>query len=367
MIDSSSDLPVEERLQDFLSYEVRQAEVDFPNLTARGRPDPRLGPGMAVASVLILVVVAFLVWRPLSVVPGVAGSSSGTTAGLSPRPTVSPSASEAALWSDGIPRVVAGEPVLRGQAIATHIAAATADTSFLVGGYVVFIEADCYVPPNLPSSPLTAPCDDGWTLRDMLGFHIGSPSTTSGPPPTSYRLVLGSSVPGWAEPISSPIVLRVHAHDQRAASCAASITDKCERAIVVESVVWSEPPSLMPPAVANRLVLPTCGTERTTTPHGPWNEAARACFVDAYRAQRPAEFVSTSLTTEGDPITSIYRVLPAGQIEIFIDSTQDRFAGNGRGWQQLECSTLFIADSPGSPVPAIDLGPDNTCVATSLP
>jgi len=322
---------------------------------------------MAAASVLILVVVGFLVWRPLSVVPGVAGSSSGTTAGLSPRPTVSPSASEAALWSDGIPRVVAGEPVLRGQAIATHIAAVTADTSFLVGGYVVFIEADCSIPPNLPSSPLTAPCDDGWTLRDLLGFHIGSPAMTSGPTPTSYRLVLGSSVPGWAEPSSSPIVLRVHAHDQRAAACAASITDKCERAIVVESVAWSEPPSVMPPAVANRLLLPTCGTERATTPHGPWNEAARACFVDAYRAQRPAEFVSTSLTTEGDPITSIYRVLPAGQIEIFIDSTQDRFAGKPRGWQQLECSTLFIADSPGSPVPATDFGPDNTCVATSLP
>lgn len=235
MIDSSSDLAVEERLQDFLTSELRQAEVDFPNLTARRRPNPRLGPGMAVAGGLILVVVGFLVWRSPSVVPGVAGSSSGTTAGSSPRPTVSPSASAAAPWSDGIPRVVAGEPVLRGEAIATHVAAATADASFLVGGYVVFVAVDCYVPPNLPSSPLTAPCDDGWTLRDMLGF------STSGPPPTSYRLVLGSSVPGWAEPISSPIVLRVHAHDQRAADCAAAITDKCEQAIVVESVVWSEP------------------------------------------------------------------------------------------------------------------------------
>jgi hypothetical protein len=241
MIDSSSDLPVEARLQDFLTSELRQAEVDFPNLTARRRPNPRLGPGMAVAGGLILVVVGFLVWRSPSVVPGVAGSSSGTTAGSSLRPTVSPSASGAALWSDGIPRVVAGEPVLRGQAIATHIAAAMADTSFLVGGYVVFVAVDCYVPPNLPSSPLTAPCDDGWTLRDMLGFLIGSPSTTSGPPPTSYRLVLGSSVPGWAEPISSPVVLRVHAHDQRAAACAAAITDKCEQAIVVESVVWPAP------------------------------------------------------------------------------------------------------------------------------
>jgi hypothetical protein len=45
----------------------------------------------------------------------------------------------------------------------------------------------------------------------------------------------------------------------------------------------------------------------------PWNDAARECFVAAYLAQRPAEFVSTSLTTERDPITSIYRVRDGGK------------------------------------------------------
>src|SRR5439155_23353744 len=115
-------------------------------------------------------------------------------------------------------------------------------------------------------------------------------------------------------------------------------------------------PSLAPPAVANRTVLASCGTERAITQQGPWNEAARECFWQAYRAQRPAEFMSTRLTIEGDPITSIYRVLPGGRVEIFIDSTQDRFAAD-RGWQRLDCATLVMVQSTS---PAPDFGPDNT-------
>lgn len=121
-------------------------------------------------------------------------------------------------------------------------------------------------------------------------------------------------------------------------------------------------PSVAPAAVANRTVLPPCGVERATTQQGPWNEAARECFWQAYRAQRPAEFVSTRLTTEGDPITSIYRVVAGGAVQVFIDSTQDRFAAD-RGWQRLDCSTLATVQSPA---PAPDFGPDNTCVATPL-
>lgn len=166
--------------------------------------------------------------------------------GSSPAPSApigigSPS-SGPSLPSDGIPLVVAGEPVLRGQSIGTQIVAATGDTSFLIGGYVVFVQADCYVPPNLPSSPLTAPCGDGWLLRDMPIVLKPSPSAPSGPPLMSYRLVVGPNVPGWtAGAMGAPVVLRVHVHDERAAACAASIRDKCERAIVVESVAWRGP------------------------------------------------------------------------------------------------------------------------------
>ena len=120
-------------------------------------------------------------------------------------------------------------------------------------------------------------------------------------------------------------------------------------------------PSFAPPAVANRTVLPSCGVERATTQQGPWNEAARECFWDAYRAQRPTEFVSTRLTIEGDPITSIYGVVAGGRVQIFIDSTQDRYSD--RGWQRLDCSTLATVQSLA---PARDFGPDDSCVATPL-
>ncbi|HZL32989.1 MAG TPA: hypothetical protein VFC81_03305, partial [Verrucomicrobiae bacterium] len=81
-------------------------------------------------------------------------------------------------------------------------------------------------------------------------------------------------------------------------------------------------------------------------------------------------FVSTSLTTEGDPITSIYRVRDGGQVEIFIDSTHDRYAGLGPRWQQFECPTLNIADltTVSPPLdPAPWFGPDSSCVVTALP
>lgn len=161
--------------------------------------------------------------------------------------------------------------------------------------------------------------------------------------------------------------------DQRLARCRSAATDKTYQVsdagvtVIIPTPATAQPPSpsehsLVPPAVADRTVLPSCGSERATSQHGPWNEAARICFWDAYRAHRPAEFASTQLTTEGDPITSIYRVLGAGLVEIFIDSTQDRFASD-RGWQRLDCSTLATVHSLAL---APDFGPDNTCVATPL-
>lgn len=113
--------------------------------------------------------------------------------------------------------------------------------------------------------------------------------------------------------------------------------------------------------VASRTVLPFCGMERATTQRGPWNQSARECFWKAYLAQRPAEFISTRLTIEGDPFTAIFRVLAGGRVEVFVDTTQDRFGD--RGWERLDCPTLAHAETL-APVP--DFGPDGSCVATSL-
>jgi hypothetical protein len=125
--------------------------------------------------------------------------------------------------------------------------------------------------------------------------------------------------------------------------------------------------STEPSVVANRTVLLACGVEDATTQVGPWNNEARGCLLRAYRAQTPAEFIATRPTTEGDPITWIYRVLTAGQAEIFIDSTHDRFAGSAAGWQELECSTLEITTPPaGANGPNPEFGPGAGCVTTQL-
>ena len=83
---------------------------------------------------------------------------------------------------------------------------------------------------------------------------------------------------------------------------------------VVPSTAPANPGGSTPLIVATRTLLPGCGIEDATTQLGPWNNAARACFLNAYRGHAAAEFTTTSPTTEGDPITSIYRILGPGRV-----------------------------------------------------
>ena len=119
--------------------------------------------------------------------------------------------------------------------------------------------------------------------------------------------------------------------------------------------------SSAPAAVVNRTVLPGCGVEIATRQDGPWNEAARACFWAAYQSHRQAEIATTQLTIEGDPVTSIYRILGAGHVEVFIDQTQDHWSAGG--WLRLDCPALAAIDSAA---PAPDFGPGDNCVEATL-
>jgi hypothetical protein len=96
-----------------------------------------------------------------------------------------------------------------------------------------------------------------------------------------------------------------------------------------------------PAAVRERSALPSCGSESVAA-GGRANLDGRRCFWSAYEEGRPAEFVSTQRTIEGDPITSIYRVLPGGAAEVFIDSTKD--AWSARTWLHLACPGLALID-----------------------
>lgn len=115
-----------------------------------------------------------------------------------------------------------------------------------------------------------------------------------------------------------------------------------------------------PAVVRDRATLPACGTESVQIAHGV-NLDGRRCFWNAYQSHQPAEFISTQTTIEGDPVTSVYRVLPDGAVEVFVDSTQDTWST--RTWLHLACRELsLIDDAPGQPA----FGPGPDCVETTI-
>lgn len=114
-----------------------------------------------------------------------------------------------------------------------------------------------------------------------------------------------------------------------------------------------------PLVVRQRVPLPFCGAEHVVQGTGA-DIAARQCLWSAYQAGQPAEFVSTTTTIEGDPVLTIYRVLPTGQIEVFVDSTHDQYSL--RSWLRLTCPRLEL-DPLDPNQPSIRLG---DCAGTMI-
>ncbi len=105
-----------------------------------------------------------------------------------------------------------------------------------------------------------------------------------------------------------------------------------------------------PLEVSSRTPLPFCGHETVSNDNG-FDVAARSCFWDAYQARRQAEFITTQPTIEGDPITSVYRVLQDGRVEVFVDTTYDLAGPNPPPrWIRLDCRALGIIEgAPAQP------------------
>ena len=73
--------------------------------------------------------------------------------------------------------------------------------------------------------------------------------------------------------------------------------------------------------------MPSCGTY--TVPVGeltPEDRAARDCFLSAFGDGTQKELTVTVNSIEGDPITTIYRVLGVNDVELFVDASADKFA-----------------------------------------
>ncbi|HET8567529.1 MAG TPA: hypothetical protein VFM93_00910, partial [Candidatus Limnocylindria bacterium] len=88
-----------------------------------------------------------------------------------------------------------------------------------------------------------------------------------------------------------------------------------------------------------------CPDERFSRGEG-YDEASRECLWSAYSEGRAANFRTTHLTRQGDPV--VYQVsVSAGKVEIVYDNTLDTFATT-KGKQTLQCQRLERSVDPGT-------------------
>ena len=106
-----------------------------------------------------------------------------------------------------------------------------------------------------------------------------------------------------------------------------------------------------PPDVRNRTGLPWCGHEVVERVEFAdyYDAEVRNCFLEAYEAGEPAEFVTDGLTVEGGQARSIYRHLASGEVEIFTDFTRDPLATPG--WVRTMCRSIRIDHEDPAGVP----------------
>ena len=90
-------------------------------------------------------------------------------------------------------------------------------------------------------------------------------------------------------------------------------------------------PRATPQQFQDRESLPSCG-EVTLAQGDEIPDENLACLLDAGEAG--AELAVTRPTTEGDPVTEYYRVLPGGGWQAYIDGTKDRHGGD---WWFTDC------------------------------
>jgi hypothetical protein len=138
------------------------------------------------------------------------------------------------------PREIDGQRVLTAEEAISYVAVLDPPREpFLVGGWIGIVLRDCFVPEDFPTTPLLAPCADGLLMYDEPPDRRGALDGTS------IRLVDERGIevvpPSWG-----PTVVRVHANDPRAADCPIGYREQCERAFVVEEIVWPAGPRSSP-------------------------------------------------------------------------------------------------------------------------
>lgn len=208
---------IEDRLRSWFAHEVGRAERDLATsrvATTRVR-DRRRVPVAAVAGLAVALVVVAVAVRPAtSPEPGKGPNRSPASSPISERGVM--------LGADGLPTSIDGEPILRVEDAARSLPSATEPLS--VAGWYEYSGQRCAAGAKKPH-PLIPAC----------GFDHLLPARNADP--DAGLAVL----PSRDGPAPGAVVLRLHMHDVRAATCLASRRPDCDRAIVVDEVLWQIP------------------------------------------------------------------------------------------------------------------------------
>jgi hypothetical protein len=261
----------EARVRAAFAAEFRRAETDIELSPVRVGPRPedrrpggpelrrfhRLRTAVRIAAIAAAIVLAvglgFIVAGPRNAAnPEAASPSAATPEAITQIPR----------YSDGIPTVWLGQPVLRWNDALARRRTATDATPFLVG---VWLNIDTgpescpaqFANPSAPNSwiriggcldnPISA--DAGGTADDLNGV-------------ATFQFAVGDIETG-------PAILRVHVHDARSSDCGPQ-QDICDRMIVVEQAVWAGDAGTAPhPLSVAQVIAATGEVSPTSDLRGP--------------------------------------------------------------------------------------------------
>jgi hypothetical protein len=149
----------------------------------------------------------------------------------SPSAASTQTASPISRYTDGIPSVWQGEPVLRWNDALARGGSAKDDTPFYVGVWL-----------NIDNGPRSCPAEFGNPSAPNSWIRLGGctdnpiSADEGGPAPDLNGVATFQFAVGDFE--TGPAILRVHVHDPRASDCGPQ-QDVCDRMIVVEQAVWA--------------------------------------------------------------------------------------------------------------------------------
>jgi hypothetical protein len=158
--------------------------------------------------------------------------AAATPSAAAPTPTASaPSLGTGdvtARYDDGLPQVIGGQPVLRGQAAMAYATTRTDDAPFLVTGWVDYIGGTRYCAAG------PQPDESSWR-RDCVGATMAHPAGSFSP-----ELIDAITNHYVLEDLhSGPVVAVVRVHDSRASDCGTKVRAICDAMMVVQRVTWS--------------------------------------------------------------------------------------------------------------------------------